>query len=636
MADPDRKSSNVPKKRKAAFEKIEVVSGLEEKQTGRHPAARLPRLPKRLPNFVYEPLSFHDSTRILELLPGTGHDYIQCRLYEVTTDQAPQYEALSYVWGQPTDKRQILCCGRTINIPTNLRDLLQTIRNPFETKRLWADAICINQSDKTEVGHQLGQMASIYSTAERVIIWLGLEDPFESFGHDMYYLIDRYRKRLSERDASEASSPTAAITDDDEMHDFWICFGNLMRRPWFQRLWVVQEAGLARSAVALFGERELDFDVLSNTAKYLHVSGGGHQDTYSVPSLAKFEYFPVRRENSRIVTWEKNPDFLDMLEVTRWQRASDPRDYVFALLGHPSARVGGNLLIEPNYQKPHMEVFQELAIILLQQSRDLRLFSAVRHRDRSLLNNPSWIPTLHREGYDMRAGVHSENFKGYDAHAGFPRNLQLMESREVLQVHGIVFDTITESTKEFEYERLKKSSQKDRFMARLLAAAMALSMGYPGSIQETIQHIYMALSGYYRNLEQGLRDFAAFRLELSAMNPEQTRDGPGTLLPEGLATAREAAKEGNADGQNLKWMTWITRKRVFVTESGLIGAGPAPLRSGDLCCILFGGRVPFLLRPTESAYRLVGEAYINGVMQGEAVVDYMLGGKIRDQMFTII
>ncbi|OAL48996.1 hypothetical protein IQ07DRAFT_487871, partial [Pyrenochaeta sp. DS3sAY3a] len=128
--------------------------------------------------YVYEPLTAQTSIRILELLPGEKNDYIQCRLSITTRDEAPEYEALSYVWGDPSDKRIILCNGKRLKIPTNLRDLLHRMRDLSNIKHLWADAICINQSDIKEVGHQVRQMSSIYSAAERVVVWTGLQDPF--------------------------------------------------------------------------------------------------------------------------------------------------------------------------------------------------------------------------------------------------------------------------------------------------------------------------------------------------------------------------------------------------------------------------------------------------------------------------
>jgi len=56
-----------------------------------------------------------------------------------------------------------------------------------------------------------------------------------------------------------------------------------------------------------------------------------------------------------------------MLQLTRAKLASYPRDFVFALLGHPLVQIGGGLIIEPDYHKPHWEMYSELAITLLQQ-----------------------------------------------------------------------------------------------------------------------------------------------------------------------------------------------------------------------------------------------------------------------------
>lgn len=60
------------------------------------------------------------------------------------------------------------------------------------------------------------------------------------------------------------------------------------------------------------------------------------------------------------------------------------------------------------------------------------------------------------------------------------------------------------------------------------------------------------------------------------------------------------------------------------------------MTEGDICCILFGAPVPFVLRPAGNGYRLVGEAYVHGIMKGEEMVDYMLGGKYEEQCFELI
>ncbi len=68
----------------------------------------------------------------------------------------------------------------------------------------------------------------------------------------------------------------------------------------------------------------------------------------------------------------------------------------------------------------------------------------------------------------------------------------------------------------------------------------------------------------------------------------------------------------------------------------MLGLGPAILRKGDLCCVLFGAQVPFILRSVGENYQLVGETYVHGIMKGEAMVDWMIGEKYDEQTFTLV
>ena len=59
----------------------------------------------------------------------------------------------------------------------------------------------------------------------------------------------------------------------------------------------------------------------------------------------------------------------------------------------------------------------------------------------------------------------------------------------------------------------------------------------------------------------------------------------------------------------------------FSTTQGNVGSGPATMQEGDVVAILFGARVPFILRPEpngNSRYHIVGDCYIDGMMDGEA------------------
>lgn len=66
--------------------------------------------------------------------------------------------------------------------------------------------------------------------------------------------------------------------------------------------------------------------------------------------------------------------------------------------------------------------------------------------------------------------------------------------------------------------------------------------------------------------------------------------------------------------------------KLFITDSGDIGVGHPDLEEGDVICILFGGRLPYILRPKEEQFTFLGECYFHGIMHGEAMDLWMSEG----------
>lgn len=137
-----------------------------------------------------------------------------------------------------------------------------------------------------------------------------------------------------------------------------------------------------------------------------------------------------------------------------------------------------------------------------------------------------------------------------------------------------------------------------------------------------------------RRLSQHKADFAAFRHHLITLSSQERSIETSDLAPEGITALRDAAKGGDI-GMFLRDVRFCLNRKLFSTRNGMLGVGPPIVREGDLCCILFNARVPFILRQVGSQYRLVGEAYIQGVMKGEAMVDYVIGEKYQEQVFEI-
>jgi hypothetical protein len=114
-------------------------------------------------------------------------------------DQGVRYNALSYTWGDPTAVQTILCEGKVLRVTQNLHEALTEYQKRGESAPLWADAICINQSDVTEKTEQVRLMRHVYIQADMVIIWLGQEQADDQVGLDLalklYELLEEPKER---------------------------------------------------------------------------------------------------------------------------------------------------------------------------------------------------------------------------------------------------------------------------------------------------------------------------------------------------------------------------------------------------------------------------------------------------------
>jgi hypothetical protein len=180
-----------------------------------------------MPQYHYSPLpSGHGSIRLLRLIPHEDEAAdIQCELFEYSLRNSCKgihlYEALSYVWGDPEDKRPLLIDNHSFDVTVNLHAALSHLRNHSIERILWIDALCINQANREEKEHQIQSMARIYGQAQRVVVWLGeaLDD-----------------SDLALEAIRIAASKTSTYSSDGER--IQLAVFALLQRPWFRRIWV--------------------------------------------------------------------------------------------------------------------------------------------------------------------------------------------------------------------------------------------------------------------------------------------------------------------------------------------------------------------------------------------------------------
>lgn len=192
------------------------------------------------------------SIRLLTLLPNNNKQAeIHCQIVEANLAHNLSYEALFYTWGNPNDKSPnlIYLNGQPVKISRNLETALQALRST-EPRILWVDALCINQADNNEKSRQVAMMDVIYKRAKSTIVWLGDEDS------DSNIAMSSLASMKSKKDLEKLSNAQNQA------------IGNLFSRPWFSRVWVVQEFGLAKRVVFCCGQMPFSWDCIEKNIEW--------------------------------------------------------------------------------------------------------------------------------------------------------------------------------------------------------------------------------------------------------------------------------------------------------------------------------------------------------------------------------
>ena len=204
--------------------------------------------------------------RLITLLPSADpSSTVKCVSHIATLKQNPKYEAISYAWGDTTSCTPIFLDDKIFYNTVSLYEALIHLRHDSRGKVrvLWADAICINQSDTKERNYQVQQMSSIYRLANDVVVWLG---PRTGIGKKAFSFLSKHRDlttpngKFSQRD----EDGILKVATDPQYIPGWKALCELLSHPWFQRAWIIQEIILTKKATIFFGVAKAEFNFMWN------------------------------------------------------------------------------------------------------------------------------------------------------------------------------------------------------------------------------------------------------------------------------------------------------------------------------------------------------------------------------------
>ncbi|RBR26392.1 uncharacterized protein FIESC28_00797 [Fusarium coffeatum] len=353
----------------------------------------------------------------------TDHLEASIRNVQLNPEDPIKYTALSYCWGNATDRVEVPCDGKILSITSSLHEAIVAIDKFIPGQNLWIDQICINQDDLKEKSEQVTKMNLIYDKAETVLAWLGPSDTTTQLGINFvkkvgevalptatdWFRWDNYDQTHEETKLERKEELTLdqsrelGIPFDDQAS--WSAFTNFFNRPWFQRMWTVQEIIQARKALVLCGEFSLDWEYISAAARwYCFKAKGLHKEhprdvngaclvtqMSTIPWRARLgsEYLPdlLGQKTRPTCKWAMR----DLLEALRPRLATDPRDKVFALLG--ISEIGmDDTKMSVDYSKSVKDVFTEATdAIIKNDTSDLSVIWSARQRNDDD-EWPSWVP----------------------------------------------------------------------------------------------------------------------------------------------------------------------------------------------------------------------------------------------------
>ncbi|KAL6708378.1 hypothetical protein ACN47E_002641 [Coniothyrium glycines] len=360
-----------------------------------------------LSHYRYDELPKGAVFRYLVLHAGKSDEPLECSLH-VAAIAGTDYEAISYVWGTDVKTHSIACNGAVIAITANLHGVLRRVRLAHQARRLWADSVCIDQGDLREKGHQVANMAHIYESATRVLVYMGHDD--DGYGAHLEALLAAVEESIARSIAHGESgvrlgnSSTWSRADDSMLTDERLsALVHLLKEAWWNRGWVVREAVIARRAQVIWGTTYHDWDRLLQACTYLYTRHKGrmmallrrgvrdfffHMRVYLTrhPDFARL--FPIS-ENSPTTTL----DLLQILNQARRLKLKDPRDRIYAYLNITSHPESGRITLVPDYEHTVLQVYHSFAIQCIKETHNLTLLDYITHDLASLQTSiPSWVP----------------------------------------------------------------------------------------------------------------------------------------------------------------------------------------------------------------------------------------------------
>lgn len=609
-------------------------------------------------SYQYQALSkIETEIRLVELCSSPCGERLCCKIIHAPIGKRT-YQALSYVWGSQDKPFNIVVLddeekekgiiSLTINLHDALNDLYRTPGINTVSRFFWIDQICINQDDEVEKSEQVQQMSRLFTTAQRVITYLGPGTPYDAAAIDYINQVRAFYEPNLRAFASCLRGAWDAVADDyplpvpdriayqcEVTSQPALC--DMVYGEWTRRAWMVQENYVNPDTVFLRGHVIIDWISLMCIPLFSYMNMLTPFPRRDDSAVLNATHGSLWRRLRALYRGDKSLDMPSSLTRNIVQfsglQCHDPRDriYAFLAISHDRERLG----ILPDYTKPAEDVLLNTSIHLLKRRRDLLHFYQMNNLDHlSDTGLPSWVLSSSQ----VTATHPISTVEYHYVHPIRSTDFLFEHNNQTLVCQGAICGSLTFTTTpcpDF-------YSNEDATKARGAFSTVDILETYVyAQLFDTLNFNLRSVLALLAVLfpDRGLRlddaQFFAWRLHdclqevlslyADRLNDDQLRTCTSLLL----AVAPMASKPLNdPDGPDKFEDIWTTRRsttcRKFgITSNDQICNVNPKAGAGDVIALLRGGKFPCVLRPVPgtSFYRFIGDIYLHGIMYGEFYKD---------------
>ncbi|KAH8664350.1 heterokaryon incompatibility protein-domain-containing protein [Xylariales sp. PMI_506] len=551
--------------------------------------------PLRKPNGYIRLLTIQ-SRRYAASMPST--ETVQCVLKLANLKEDPKFTAISHSCptklGEDTPRTSILVNGTSIEVSQDLFEALRHLQMEDDSVTVWVDAICSNQADVEERAAEAAQISDIFSAATTSVIWIGppaegSDEAMTAFGR----LVDERFTPVAQQLVQSIAHKSAVVvkgidhppqTNDavstpsqgleDLLMSLRTAFGALMGRAYWSRFWSLQELVFTQKGHVVCGDKRVDVDKFYQAGKAL--DGILNMATYS-------EWLSSTRSST-------TPAPPDITEPANFSQS-------------PAIR----LLSERDYFRSGRGWFA---------STEHQLFSVL---ERYFFSSPE--PRIGLVAQDPRDLIFGLLGLSTDAKE---LGLVIDYAKDCDQVY---LDTATALLRQS--PKLLRACQESarpnstpswvvdwRKTKRAWTRNYGSSSNACGPADERFYRADTSVPGVVSL--KGVMIDTIEEIQAASEDQSSSREELQAAIKSLMERTLEMPNSPYTANQSLEIPSDMAACSTFLSKNGYVGFVPVAASTGDTIAVLYGSGVPFALKlESNGAYRVIGEAYVLGIMEGE-------------------